>query len=312
MVSFVMPLAVSLLERLGALASSLNVDLAYVSDRALSVLVILGVAWIGRRLLRIVTNRLRHIADDEDPTTISAGEQRAHTLAGIAHGIGSFLIWLGAGMMILDLFIAIGPLLAGVGVAGLAVSFGAQSLVKDVISGFFILLENQFAVGDVVAVNDIGGKVERMTLRVVMLRDLEGVLHIIPNGSITVVSNRTRGFSRSVLDIGVAYEEKIDHVLDVLRTLAQEYHKDPAWRDAFLEPPEVLGVQALADSSVNVRVLLTTRPGRQWEVGREFRRRVKNRLDAEGISIPFPQRTLHLGSAAELIAAVAGRPTAAE
>jgi small conductance mechanosensitive channel len=306
----VLSLAISLFERLEALAASLSVDLRVVLDRLLSILAILAVAWIGRRLLRVLTGRLRHIADDEDPDSLSAAEQRAHTLAGIAHSVGSFVIWLGAGLMILDLFIAIGPLLAGVGVAGLAVSFGAQSLVKDVISGFFILLENQFAVGDVVAVNEVAGKVERMTLRVVMLRDLEGVLHIIPNGSITVVSNRTRGFSRSVLDIGVAYEANIDRVLDVLRDLAQELHEDTAWRDAFLDAPEVLGVQELADSSVNVRVLFTTHPGRQWEVGREFRRRVKNRLDAEGISIPFPQRTLHLGSAADLLAAVAGRAKA--
>ena len=306
----VLSLAISLFERLESLAASLNVDLSVVLDRLISIVAILAVAWIGRRLLRILTDRLRHIADDEDPDSLSAAEQRAHTLAGIAHSIGSFVIWLGAGLMILDLVIAIGPLLAGVGVAGLAVSFGAQSLVKDMIAGFFILLENQFAVGDVVGVNDVAGKVERMTLRVVMLRDLEGVLHIIPNGSISIVSNRTRGFSRSVLDIGVAYEADIDRVLDVLRDLAQEYHEDPAWQDAFLEPPEVLGVQALADSSVNVRVLFTTHPGRQWEVGREFRRRVKNRLDAEGITIPFPQRTLHLGSAADLLAAVAGRAKA--
>jgi small conductance mechanosensitive channel len=136
------------------------------------------------------------------------------------------------------------------------------------------------------------------------------VLHVIPNGSITVVSNRTRGFSRSVLDIGVAYEEKIDRVLDVLRALAREFHDDPAWQPAFAERPEVLGVQALADSAVTVRVMLTTHPGRQWEVGREFLRRVKNRLDAEGITIPFPQRTLHLGSAADLAAAIAGRKVA--
>ena len=298
------------LDRLADLAARLDLDIGFLVDRGLNILAILVVAWIGRRLLRVLTNRLRHIADDADPTTISSAEQRAHTLAGIAQSIGSFLIWLGAGLMILDIFIAIGPLLAGVGVAGLAVSFGAQSLVKDMISGFFILLENQFAVGDVVTVNGISGKVERMTLRVVMLRDLEGTLHVIPNGNISVVSNRTRGFSRAVVDIGVPYEEQIDHVLDVLRDLAREFHEDPAWQPAFPEPPEVLGVEALADNAVNVRVLLTTHPGRQWEVGREFLRRAKNRLDAEGISIPFPQRTLHLGSAAELIAALTGRPGA--
>lgn len=303
----VLPLAVTLLERLQAIAASLNLDLRFVLDRTLGVLAILALAWVGRRLLRVVTNRLRHIADDEDPDTVSAAEQRAHTLAGIAHNIGTILIWIGAGLMILDQFIAIGPLLAGVGVAGLAVSFGAQSLVKDVISGFFILLENQFGVGDVVNIDGTGGKVERMTLRVVMLRDLSGTLHVIPNGSITKVSNMTRGFSRTVVDVGVAYEENIDRVLDVLRDLVGAFAADPAWKDAFSEAPQVLGVEALADSSVNVRVVLATTAGRQWEVGREFRRRVKNRLDAEGISIPFPQRTLHLGSAEPLLAALSGR-----
>lgn len=294
----------------GNIADRLNLDLASVIDRGVQVVVILLVAWVGRRLLRVVTNRLRHIADDEDPDSLSAAEQRAHTLAGIAHSIGSFVIWLGAGLMILDLFIAIGPLLAGVGVAGLALSFGAQSLVKDMIAGFFILLENQFAVGDVIMVESTQGKVERMTLRVVMLRDASGVLHIIPNGSITRVSNMTRDYSRIVVDVGVAYEEDIDRVLEVLRNLAAELAADPAWKPAFSDAPEVLGVQDLADSAVTVRVVLPTTAGRQWEVGREFRRRVKNRLDAEGIVIPFPQRTLHLGSPEALRAALGTRERA--
>jgi len=154
------------------------------------------------------------------------------------------------------------------------------------------------------------GKVERMTLRVVMLRDASGVLHIIPNGSITRVSNMTRDYSRIVVDVGVAYEEDIDRVLEVLRNLAAELAADPAWKPAFSDAPEVLGVQDLADSAVTVRVVLPTTAGRQWEVGREFRRRVKNRLDAEGIVIPFPQRTLHLGSPEALRAALGTRERA--
>jgi small-conductance mechanosensitive channel len=209
--------------------------------------------------------------------------------------------------MILNLFIAIGPLLAGVGVAGLAISFGAQSLVKDVISGFFILLENQFAIDDIVTINDIGGRVERMTLRVVMLRDLSGVLHVIPNGSINVVSNRTRGFSRAVVDVGVAYHEQIDRVIEVMRDIGRRMWEDADWRARLVEEPSVLGVDELADSAVNVRMVLTTQPGKQFEVGRELRRRVKNRFDEEGITIPFPQRTLHVGDADALIQALAGR-----
>lgn len=290
----------SVADRIASLAESLNIDLRQLLDQALQVLVILVVAWIGRRLLRVLTNRLRHIADDEDPTTLSAAEQRAHTLAGIAHSVGSFVIWLGAGLMILDIFIAIGPLLAGVGVAGLAISFGAQSLVKDMISGFFILMENQFAVGDVINVDGTAGKVERMTLRVVMLRDLAGVMHVIPNGSITKVSNLTREFSRTVVDVGVAYEENVDRVMEVLREILAAFRKDPQWSALFSDEPQVMGVEALADSSVNIRVVLPTQAGKQWDVGREFRRRVKNRFDDEGITIPFPQRTLHLGSPAAL------------
>jgi small conductance mechanosensitive channel len=179
--------------------------------------------------------------------------------------------------------------------------------VKDVISGFFILFENQFAVGDMVAINDVNGKVERMTLRVVMLRDLSGVLHIIPNGSINIVSNRTRGFSRTVVDVGVAYEEQIDNVITVLRDVGRVLWEDAEWQSQLVEQPKVLGVDALADSSVNVRVVATTHPGRQFDVGRELRRRIKNRFDQEGITIPFPQRTLHLGDAEALIEALQKR-----
>jgi small conductance mechanosensitive channel len=302
-----LPLANVLFERLERFLSAFNLNLGDLLDKATDVVVILVLAWIGRRVLRVVTNRLRRIADDGDPSTMSTAEQRAHTLASITHSVGSVLIWLGAGLMILDLFIEIGPLLAGIGVMGLAVSFGAQSLVKDVISGFFILFENQFGVGDVVTINGIGGKVERMTLRVAMLRDLEGVLHVIPNGSITVVSNRTRGFARTVVDVRVAYAEPIDRVIAVLRDLGREFWNDSAWRPMLEEEPQVLGVEELEDSAVSVRVLLTTLPGKQWDVGREFRRRLKNRFDAEGITIPFPQRTLHLGSADALIDALGGR-----
>jgi small conductance mechanosensitive channel len=213
----------------------------------------------------------------------------------LLNSVGVTAIAVGAILTILNLFIAIAPLLAGVGVAGLAISFGAQSLVKDIIAGFFILLENQFGVDDIVEINGAAGKVERMTLRIVMLRDLHGVLHIIPNGSITMVSNRTRGFARSVVDVGVAYKTNIDHALRVLQEVAEDFAKDPDWKGAVAQPPQVLGVDALADSAVTIRMLTETAPGRQWDVSRELRRRIKNRLDAEGIEIPFPQRTLHFG-----------------
>lgn len=296
-----------MLARLEELARLLEIDLADAAQKGLRVLAILLLAWLARRLLRLVTRRIERAVDDGDPTTLTAAEQRGRTLAQLLMSVGTAAIWLAAGLMILNLFIAIGPLLAGVGVAGLAISFGAQSLVKDVISGFFILLENQFGVDDIVTINGVGGRVERMTLRVVMLRDAHGILHVIPNGSIALVSNRTRGFSRMVIDVGVAYHENVDRVLDVLRDLSRDFWNDNGWRPLLVEEPSVLGVDDLADSAVTVRLQATTQPGKQFEVGRELRRRIKNRLDREGITIPFPQRTVHLGEAGPLLAALARR-----
>lgn len=279
----------------------LSIDLGVVLVRAIQIAGIVALAYLGYRLLKLLTRRIEKAVEDDDPATVSEREQRAKTLAQLLNSVGAVAISIAAGLTILNLFVAIGPLLAGVGVVGLAISFGAQSLVKDVINGFFILLENQFGVGDVVEINGVGGVVEKLTMRVVMLRDLEGVLHVIPNGSITMVSNRTRGWSRTVLDVGVAYKEDVDHVIAVIRDVARKFWSDPQWKDQLVEEPAVWGVEALADSSVNIRLVATTRPGSQWNVGRELRRRIKNRFDEEGIEIPFPQRTLHLGDSETLL-----------
>jgi len=294
------PAFLNVFDWLQEVARVLEIDLGDALQKSLRVLTILVLAWAAKRILRLLTRRIERAVDDGDPNTLTAAEQRGRTLAQLLTSVGTVAIWLAAGLTILNLFIAIGPLLAGVGVAGLAISFGAQSLVKDVISGFFILFENQFGVDDIVTINGVGGRVERMTLRVVMLRDLHGILHVIPNGSITLVSNRTRGFSRMVIDVGVAYHENVDRVIEVLRDIGRALWADAQWRPLLVEEPAVLGVDALADNSVNIRVQATTQPGRQFEVGRELRRLIKNRFDAEGITIPFPQRTLHLESAAGL------------
>jgi small conductance mechanosensitive channel len=248
---------------------------------------------------------------DDDDTQLSYREKRAQTVSGLLKGVGRIVIVLFAVILTLDTFMEIGPLLAGAGILGLAISFGSQSLVKDVIAGFFILMEHQFDVGDVIEVAGLAGAVERMTLRVVMLRDLDGTLHIVPNGQITTVSNKTRGWSRAVLDIGVGYASDVDQALQVLRDEARAFAADTAWSFKLDGPPEVVGVQGLGDNAVTIRVMLRTRPGMQWEVGREFRRRAKIRLDAEGIEIPFPQRTVHVrhygaGSGDEIAAAAGG------
>lgn len=300
---------VQLGERLGEVADRLGIEPGGVVDKAWKMLLVLALAWVGFRLLKLLTRRIERAVEDEDPSTVTEREQRAATLAQLLNSVGAVVIGLAALLMVLNLFIQIGPLLAGVGVAGLAISFGAQSLVKDIISGFFILMENQFAVGDIIEINGKAGIVERMTLRVVVLRDLEGVVHTIPNGSISMVSNKTRGWSRTVLDVGVAYQERVDRVIQVLTDLGAELWADPEWQAKLTEPPAVWGVQALADSSVNIRVVANTQPGRQFEVGRELRRRIKNRFDEDGIQIPFPQRTLHLGQA-EILNQLTKRMTA--
>lgn len=296
-----MSVLVELRETLARILEVLSIDLDVALVRAVQVAAIAGGAYLAYRGLKLLTRRIEKAVEDDDPTTLSEREQRAKTLAQLLNSVGGVAIGVAAVLTILNLFIAIGPLLAGVGVVGLAISFGAQSLVKDVINGFFILLENQFGVGDVVEINGVAGAVEKMTMRVVMLRDLRGVLHVIPNGSITMVSNRTRGWSRTVLDVAVAYKEDVDHVIGVMREVAREFWSDPQWRSQLVEEPAVWGVEALADSSVNIRLVATTRPGAQWNVGRELRRRIKKRFDEEGIEIPFPQRTLHLGDSEALI-----------
>ena len=252
------------------------------------------IAWICGRLVRFIARRIVKAVDDGDDSHLSVREKRGQTVAQLLRSVGRVVIVLIATLLSLNIFFDIGPLLAGAGILGLAISFGAQSLVKDIISGFFILLENQFAVGDVIETAGKSGTVERMTLRVVMLRDLRGVLHIIPNGQMTVVSNQTRGWARAVVEVGVAYEVDVDHALEVFRDEAAAFGKDQVWAHRLDGAPEVLGVESLADNAVVIRTLLRTLPGEQWAAAREFRRRLKARLDREGIDIPYPQRTVHV------------------
>jgi small conductance mechanosensitive channel len=242
----------------------------------------------------VVSKRIITAVDDQDDSTLTDKEKRGRTLAQVVRSFGRVMIYSIAVLLTLNIFIEIGPLLAGAGVAGLAISFGAQSLVKDVITGFFFLMEDQFTVGDVVGIAGHTGTVERMTLRVVAVRDLDGVLHIVPNGQITTVSNKTRGWSQALVEVGVSYGADLDGALEVFRDEARLLEQDREWGRDMDGSPEVMGVQELGNDSVIIRTLLRTIPGRQWQVAREFRRRIKNRLDREGIEIPFPQRTVHL------------------
>jgi small-conductance mechanosensitive channel len=190
----------------------------------------------------------------------------------------------------------IGPLLAGAGIIGLAVGFGAQKLVQDIITGVFILLEDAVAVGDVVQVAGIGGLVEDLSIRSIRLRDLSGNVHTIPFSSVGTVTNMTRLYSYYLLDIGVAYREDTDQVAAVCRDIVEDMRSDPEFGPDILEPLEVLGVDQFADSAVILKARIKTRPIRQWAVGREFNRRMKKRFDELGIEIPFPHRTLYFGT----------------
>ncbi|HEV2291891.1 MAG TPA: mechanosensitive ion channel family protein [Gemmatimonadales bacterium] len=254
--------------------------------------IIWAAAWGGWLVVKVAARRIIAAVDDGDDGTFTAAEKRGHTIAQLLRSVGRIALLVLALLLSLNLFIDITAVIAGVSILGLAVSFGAQSLVKDVIGGFFILMENQFAVGDVIQAAGKGGTVERMTLRVVHLRDLDGSLHIIPNGQIGVVTNQTRGWSRAVVEVGVAYETDLDRALQVFGDEARRLAADPSWSARIEGAPEISGVIELGDSSIVIRTLIRTKPAQHWDVAREFRRRIKRRLELEGIEIPFPQQVV--------------------
>lgn len=276
------------------LASVFQLDAGLMMRKLIQVLFVWFLCYLGMRAVALISRRIERAVDDGDHTTFSEREQRGHTISQLLRSVGRVTIVILGILLTLNAFIDIGPLLAGAGILGLAVSFGAQSLVKDVISGFFYLVESQFGLGDVIEVAGKTGVVERMTLRMVVLRDAQGSVHMIPNGQITTVTNMTRQWSRAVIDVGVGYGVNVDHALNVFETEAQAFAADPAWHSRFDGEPEIAGVDGLGDSAITIRTLLRTVPGQQWAVGREFRRRIKNRLDREGIEIPYPQRTVHV------------------
>jgi len=264
------------------------------TDEALQIVLILAGSGLLIRAVRILADRLVKFVQDDDPLTTNEREQRAVTLAGIFKGVSKIVIVLVAGLTILGILgINTAPLIAGAGVAGLAISFGAQNLIRDFISGFFILLENQYKVGDVIRAAGVSGQVEDMNLRITVLRDLEGVAHFIPNGEIKVVSNLAKEWSRAVVNVGVAYKEDLDRVVSVLNSVGQELSRDAIFGPGILEAPQVLGVENFGDSQVTLRIVTKTRPLKQWETARELRKRIKAAFDREGIEMPFPHRVIY-------------------
>ena len=261
--------------------------------RGLRILVIVMVSLIGYRLIKSIIYRFQKSVEDDDPSMRSESEKRAETLGRVIRQMAQVAIGVVAGLGILrELGFDIAPLLAGAGIAGLAVGFGAQNLVRDIITGFFIIFENQIRVGDVVDIAGKMGKVEQVNLRTTVLRDAEGRVHVVPNGQITTVTNMTREWSRVLLDINITYKEDLNRVIQVLQKVGEDLGSDAQWQGRVLEPMVILGIHSLGTNSVEIRVALKVAPGAQFDVAPELRRRIKDAFDSAGIQIPTPSTTL--------------------
>jgi small conductance mechanosensitive channel len=256
----------------------------------LAVLGVVGIHLIGRRIMRWVksTDRL------ED-----GRRKQVITLVQTARWVLDIGLTIVALMMILSAFgVDIVPMLASVGVAGLAVSLGAQTLIKDVIGGILILVENQYAVGDTVELGIAKGQVEEITLRATQVRGLDGQLYVVPNGEVRIVSNLSRDWSRATVDIGVAYEEDMDRVLAVLKEGVAAFGQDPLYAPDLLDAPQVLGVMSLGDWAATIRILAKTNPEKQWAIGRALRKHILALCEREGIVLPYPRYEVSVSDAA--------------
>jgi len=278
----------------------LNTAIGYLGEwrelvvTALHVLLILGLSWLVLCVARKAVARLRrHMQHDvDDPERI----KRLNTLEQVFRYIILVVVTLVTAMLVLsEVGISIAPILAAAGVLGIAIGFGAQSLVKDYFTGLFLLLENQIRQGDVVEVAGKGGLVEEMTLRYIRLRDYEGSVHYIPNGHVDTVTNRSRGFAYAVIDVGVAYREDVDEIYGLMREVATGLRADPELGGKIVDDLEIAGVDQWGDSAVVIRCRFKVMPLEQWGVRREFLYRLKKAFDAAGVEIPFPHPTVYAG-----------------
>lgn len=262
----------------------------------LRVGLVLLLGYIGARFIRMGVRQLERVmilASAAEDQAAGTALKRAATLTGILRTIALAALW---AIVIIESLQLVGldvaPILAGAGILGLAVGFGAQNLVRDLISGFFIILEDHIRLGDVAVINGTGGLVETITFRTISLRDFSGVVHVFPNGGINTLSNMSKEWSAFVLDMGVAYKEDTDRVVEVMQNVGEELRRDRQFGPMMIEPIEVVGVENFADSAVVLRARMKTKPLEQWKIGREYRRRLKKALEAHDIEIPFVHRTL--------------------
>ena len=271
----------------------------------LRILFILVLAWVTRtvvgKLLKRLEKSLLSRRSGENELLTEAGK-RVATVMKLVRQVVSFIFWGVVVLIILgQIGVEIGPILAGAGILGIAIGFGAQNLVRDVIAGMFIILENQIRVGDVAVINGEAGFVESVNYRTVVLRDRTGTVHVFPSGSINTLSNMTREWSAYMLDIGVAYREDTDRVVLVMEGVGRELKSDKHFGELMIEDLEIYGVDKFDTSAVVIKARIKTIPMKQWEVGRQYLRRLKHAFDAEGIEIPFPHQTLYFGEASRPI-----------
>lgn len=281
---------------LNSLGISVSEKWSELLQPASHILIILIMSWL---LMRVSHKLIRAFKAYVTRTTLDFGSiKRAETLSQVFSNVAIIIIYLITGMLILgEVGISIAPILAAAGVVGVAVGFGAQSLIKDYFTGFFLLIEDQIRHGEVVEVAGKKGQVEEVTLRHVRLRDFEGSVHFIPNSTITTVSNKSRDFSYSVIDLSVAYRENVDEVYEVMRKVGADMRCAPEFKDKIVDDLEIAGIDNLADSAVIIRCRFKVYPLEQWGVRREFLYRIKNAFDAAGIEIPYPHLTLYAGQA---------------
>ena len=265
--------------------------------RILIVLVLAIVLWFA--LKKFLPPMLRRtLARTMEKESEEAVKKRTDTLLAVFMGAGKILIVVVVAFMILsELDVPIAPILAGFGIAGIAIGFGAQYLIRDFIAGIFIILENQYRVGDVARVADVAGLVEEVTLRKTVLRDLDGIVHYVPNGEIRTASNFTRHFARVNLDVSVGYGTDLDHAISVINRVGKALAEDEKWREVIKSPPQVLRVNNLGDSGIDIKILGDVKPIEQWAVMGELRLRLKKAFDAEGIEIPWPHTKVYFGNA---------------
>ncbi|MEX0910214.1 MAG: mechanosensitive ion channel family protein [Candidatus Paceibacterota bacterium] len=271
-----------------------NILVTWFFSHGVTILLIVGVSYLVHIASRKIIDKVVRRLVIRGGGSQMAEEKRENTLIEVASRTVGVLIIILAGLMVLsEIGVAIGPLLAAAGVAGIAVGFGGQYLIRDLISGLFIILENQYRVGDVVCFGDTCGLVETLSLRATTLRDLDGTVHHMPHGEITQVANLSKKFARVNLNIGVSYVADLEQVEKVVNEVGAALATDPGWVDKIIEAPKFIRVEDFADSAVVIKILGDTQPLEQWAVAGEFRRRLKIAFDKNGIEIPFPQRVIH-------------------